>query len=115
MGRLNENAGAVAGISLTTAGTAVIEVEQDLEGLLNDRMRLATFDVNHEPDPARLMFELRVVQPLRCWWPGSPNLTAIICHMLVYSSLFGDSRLHPETKLNFNSLYSKRCRMQYLI
>ena len=81
MGRLDEYTRAVTGIGLATAGAAVIEVKQDLQGFLNDRVRLATFDVYHEPDPASLMFELRVVQPLRCWWPGSPNLTAITYHI----------------------------------
>jgi hypothetical protein len=81
MRRLDENTGAITGVGFATASTAVIQVEQNLKGLLNDCVRLATFDVYHEPDPAGFMLELRVVQPLRCWWPGSPNLTAIICHI----------------------------------
>ena len=46
------------------ASTAVIEIGQDLQRLLQDPMRFAAFDVHHEADAARVMLERGVVQPL---------------------------------------------------
>jgi hypothetical protein len=37
------------------------QVDQDLEGLVNDVVGPPAFDVYHKPHPTRLMFELRVV------------------------------------------------------
>ena len=62
--RLDENARAVAGIGLATAGAAVIQVQQYLQRLLNDGMGLPALDVDHEAYAAGLMFKLRVVQAL---------------------------------------------------
>ena len=62
--RLDEDAGAIAGIGFAPTGTAVVEVEQHLKRLLDNCMGLAAFDVDHKPDPAGFVFKPRVVQAL---------------------------------------------------
>ncbi len=42
----------------------MIEVAQDLDGLLHNAVRLAALDVDHEADAAGLVLELRIVEPL---------------------------------------------------
>jgi hypothetical protein len=64
MRHLHEDAGAVTRIDLATTGAAVIQVLQDLDRLFDDAVRFAPFYVNYEANAARLMFELRVVEPL---------------------------------------------------
>ena len=62
--RLDEDARAVAGVGLAAARAAVVQVQQDLQGLLNDGMGLPALDVGHESHAAGLVLELRVVQAL---------------------------------------------------
>ena len=64
MRHLHEDAGAVTRIDLAPTGAAVIQVLQDLDRLFDDAVRFAPFYVNDEANAARLMFELRVVEPL---------------------------------------------------
>ena len=64
MRHLHQHAGAVTGVGLATAGTAVIEVAQDFDGLLQDGIRLAPLDVDHEAETAGVLFELRIVETL---------------------------------------------------
>ena len=59
-----QHAGAVAGVDLAAAGAAVVEVLQDLDGLLEDLVRLASLDVDDEADAAGVVLELRVVESL---------------------------------------------------
>ena len=61
---LEQHAGAVAGVDLAAAGATVVEVLQDLDGLLEDAVGLAPLDVDHEADAAGVVLELRVVEPL---------------------------------------------------
>jgi hypothetical protein len=64
MGHLQQHAGTVPGVGFAAAGTAVIEVAQDRNGLLQDLVRLAALYVDNEADPAGIVLELRIVQAL---------------------------------------------------
>jgi hypothetical protein len=64
VGHLEEHAGAVARVDLAATGAAVIEVLQDLDRLLEDAVRFVPLDVDHEPDAAGVVLELRVVETL---------------------------------------------------
>ena len=78
MRHLDENARAVAGIGLAAAGAAVVQVQQHLQGLLDDRVGLPALDVDDEPDAAGLVLELRVVKALFGRGMGPRRLAAII-------------------------------------
>jgi hypothetical protein len=62
---LHEHAGAVAGIRFAAAGAAVQEVEEDLEPLLDDGVRLPPFDVDDEADAAGVVLVARIVEAWR--------------------------------------------------
>jgi hypothetical protein len=64
MRHLQQDAGAVAGIDLRPACAAVIQVCEHLQGLLQDAVRFAAFDIDDETDAARIVLERRVVQAL---------------------------------------------------
>jgi hypothetical protein len=64
IGRLNQNASAVAGVGLTAARAAMLQVDEHLEPALDDSMRTLSFDVDNEADAARVMLEARVIQAL---------------------------------------------------
>ncbi len=64
MRHLDQDAGAIPGVGLGTAGAAVIQVLQDLDALSQDRIRTAALDVGDEAEAAGVLFELRVVEPL---------------------------------------------------
>src|SRR4051812_32876727 len=64
MGHLQNDAGTVAGIGFATAGAAMAEINENGEGLTHDLVRFFPFDVDHETDSARVVFELRVIQAL---------------------------------------------------
>ena len=59
-----QHPGAVAGIDLAAAGTAVIEVAQHLYGLLQDAVRFAPLDIHDKADPAGVVLVDRVVEAL---------------------------------------------------
>ena len=62
---LDEDAGAVAGVGLRSAGAAVLEVAQQAQALLDDVVRLASAEVDDKADAARVLLVLRVVKSLR--------------------------------------------------
>src|SRR5688572_32539136 len=65
--RLDQDAGAVAGVRLAAAGPAVLEVDEHLQRLLDDVVRALPLDVHDEPDAAGVALMARVVQTrLRC-------------------------------------------------
>ena len=88
--RLDEDAGAVAGIGFAAAGAAVLQVMQDLDGLLNDVVRLAALDVDDEADAAGVVLELRIVKPLLGRWTEPPRLLTIICHVVFTTHSTGE-------------------------
>ena len=64
MRSLDEDAGAIASICFTTASTAVVEVEENTQGLTDDIVGFSAFDIDEETDTASFMLELRIVQAL---------------------------------------------------
>ena len=64
VGHLREDARAVAGIGLAAARAAVLQVDEDLQRLLHDRVRAAALDVRDEADAARIVFMCRVIETL---------------------------------------------------
>ena len=60
--RLNQDAGAVAGVRLAAAGAAVQQVDQDLQSLLDDAVRAAALDIDDEPHTAGVTLVARIVQ-----------------------------------------------------
>jgi hypothetical protein len=55
---------AVGKLRIPADRATVIEVLQDRQSLLDDRMRLPALDVGNEADAAAVVFVSRVVQPL---------------------------------------------------
>jgi hypothetical protein len=58
---LKQNSGAVAGVLLTSAGAAVLEIEKNFDRLLYDRVRLSTLQIHDKPDAAGIVFEGGIV------------------------------------------------------
>ena len=61
VGRLDQDAGAVAGVHFTSTRAAVTEVDEDLQRLLDDGVRLPPFDVDDKADAAGIVLVLGVV------------------------------------------------------
>ena len=84
IGHLDEDAGAITRVRVRPAGTTMLEIDEQIEGLANDLMRALALDVRDETDPARVVFVARTVQPLAplvAWLslrshgsPGSANV-----------------------------------------
>ena len=62
---LDQDAGAITGIDVGAACTAVLEVAERTDRLGDDLVALATVHVAHEIEPARVVFIPGVVEPLR--------------------------------------------------
>ena len=62
---LNQDAGAIAGFRIAAAGAAVRQVDQNLDALDDDVVRLLALDVGDEADAAGIVLLARVVQALR--------------------------------------------------
>ena len=82
---LEEDAGAVAGVDLATAGAAVVEVAEGLERLLDDGVGFLALDMDDKADAAGVVLELRVVKALpgrrRCAHPaGNQVLLSVTGH-----------------------------------
>src|SRR5262249_35057693 len=67
IGHLHQDAGAVAGAGLAAAGAAMEQVEQHLQALLDDAVRLAAFDVHDEADAAGVVLVARIVEAGGGW------------------------------------------------
>ena len=65
VGRLNENARAVAGVGFAATGAAMFQIDQDVQRLAHDVVRALALHVHDEPDAAGVAFVPRVVQTLR--------------------------------------------------
>ena len=68
VGHLEEDAGAVAGVRLAPTGAAVQEVDQHLERLAHDGVRLPALDVDDEADAACVVFVPGIVETLSGRW-----------------------------------------------
>ena len=61
---LDQDAGAVAGFRIAAAGAAMRQVDQDLQSLEDDVVRLLALDVDHETDAAGVVLVAGVVETL---------------------------------------------------
>ena len=88
IGHLQQDARAVAGVRFGALGTAVFQVQQGRDGLVDDVAAAATVHIRHHRHTARVMLERGVVQPdtagrhshltLRmCFLHGSRHKTAV--------------------------------------
>jgi len=66
---LEQNPCTVTSAGIATLRTSVGEILQDLESLTDNVVGFLTLDVDDEPDPTRVFFLLRVVEPLLPWKP----------------------------------------------
>ncbi len=64
VGHLQEDAGAVAGTGVGAAGAAVFQVDQEVQGLAHDVVRLPPFDMGHETDAAGVVLVTGPVESL---------------------------------------------------
>src|SRR5690606_39965297 len=65
IGYLDENTRAVSHEFVSPHGSPVVEVFQDLESLLNDRVAFMALDVSNKTDSTRVVLVIRVIQTLR--------------------------------------------------
>ena len=61
VGHLHQNACAVAGGFITTAGPTMGKVDQDFQTVGDDPVRFLPFEVTHHADPAGIMFKAGIV------------------------------------------------------
>ncbi len=81
---LHEDARPIAGIGFATTSPAVVQIDEDGQGIANDFVRFFPLDIDHKPHPAGIVLELRVVQPLF----QRPSIwTASIYHCLTHPIL----------------------------
>jgi hypothetical protein len=66
VGDLDQDAGAVAGFRVAPAGSAMGQVDQDLDALEDDVVRLVALDVGHETDAAGVPFVGGMIEALGC-------------------------------------------------
>ena len=64
---LEENAGAVSGFGVAATGSAMGQVEQDLNSLVYDVVTFVAANISYEADAAGVMLLRRVVQTLGGW------------------------------------------------
>ena len=64
VGDLKEDARAVAGVRLAAHGTAVVEVDQNLQGVTHRLVGFFALDVDNKAQTAGVVFKLRVVKTL---------------------------------------------------
>ena len=58
---LNQDARAIAGFRIAAAGAAMRQVDQDLQPLRDDLVRLLALDVDHEANTAGVVLVARIV------------------------------------------------------
>src|SRR5262249_9141401 len=59
---LDEDAGAVAGVGFAAARAPVQQVDEDLQGLTDYRVRAPSINLNDKPDAAGVVLEVGVVE-----------------------------------------------------
>ena len=64
MGDLQVHSGAVAGAVVAAAGAAMGEVDERLQALLDDVVRLAPFQIGHKADAAGVALEGGIIKAL---------------------------------------------------
>ena len=73
MGNLRQHAAAIAQRLIRAGGTAMIQVDENLQPLLQNRMAFAIVEVRHKADSAGIMLVRRVIKPLRLGQKRVPN------------------------------------------
>jgi len=80
VGNLDEDASAITGIGVAAAGSAVCEVDEDLDAFGDDVVGFVAFDAGYEPDAAGVVLVAGVVESLGGGGgggrPGTPWLVA---------------------------------------
>ena len=91
MGHLQQHSRTVAGVGFAAARTAMIEVGQHLERLLQNLVRSTALDVDHEAHAARVVFEPGVVETLlgRQPGPGWPRTGSAVTSVVHFSDTAG--------------------------
>jgi hypothetical protein len=84
--QLDQDARTVAHQLVGTDRAAVVEVLEDLQPLLDDRVRFLALDVGHETDTARVVFVRRVVETVR---------RHVVALRTLSQDLIGDRRSGP--------------------
>ncbi len=74
MWNLQQNAGAIAGVGIGSLCSSMREILQYLESLANDGMRLLPLDIDNKTNPTRVLFVLRIIQPLLARKPGKVHV-----------------------------------------
>ena len=62
---LEQDAGAVAGVALQARATTMLKVDENRQGVVNHLMRTDALEVSQRADAARVMLELRTIEPAR--------------------------------------------------
>jgi hypothetical protein len=70
MGNLQENPSSITSVGISSLRAAMGEVLQHLKALAHDVMGLLPFDVDDKPNPAGILFVLRIIEPLLARQPG---------------------------------------------
>ncbi len=98
--KLNEDARTVTSVGFAAAGTAVLEVPEELEALLDDGPGALAFQVHHEADTARRAFVLRVVESLRigCAERAPVTLLAVVLHRRAPGEGDGGRHVSPDRR-----------------
>ena len=73
VGQLHQHTGTIARVGLATAGTSVLEMLQDLQGLTHQFVRLVALDVYDKADPAGVAFAGWIVKTLFLRVSGYPG------------------------------------------
>ena len=61
---LNQNPGTIPYQRVSTHGTAMVQIDENLQTAGHDFMRFAAFDIGHKSYPARVVLVSRIVQTL---------------------------------------------------
>ena len=64
---LNQDSSAVARFRIAAAGAAMSQVDQDLQSLDDDVVRLHALNIDHETDATGIVFVSRIVETLLNW------------------------------------------------
>ena len=70
MGNLDQNPCAIARLRIAPAGAAMGQVDENLNALQNDIVRLLAFDAGDKAHAALIVLVLRVVETLSRWQPS---------------------------------------------
>ena len=61
MGYLHQNTGSIATLLVSAFRAAVIQVLQNLQGIVDDTVGFFPFNIHDKPDAAGVMFKRRVI------------------------------------------------------